>query len=149
MVFERFDDAARETMLRAQEQARWLRRHEIGTEHLLLGLVQDGNGLPVRALSRLGATSGSLRQRIEAITRGATAAPRGHIPMDRSLQRAVKLALKESSRFGGGWVGPEHLLLGLIAERRGVGARVLEEQGIDHRRARVALVEVLEEADRT
>jgi ATP-dependent Clp protease ATP-binding subunit ClpC len=150
MVFDRFDEAARGAMLRAQAWARWLRHHEIGTGHLLLGLVQDGDALPGRALLRLGVTPDALRSRIEAITPGVSAAPYGgHIPMDGSTKRAIQMALKESSRLGVSSVGPEHLLIGLIKERRGVGARALEEMGVDHRRARTALIEVLEDSDRS
>lgn len=148
MVFERFDDEARHAVVVAQEEARRLRQHLIGTEHLLLALIRDQKGVAARALSHLGVGTDALRRRIESINEGGTDAPFAHIPMDRSMMRAVKLALKAPSARGDGRVGPAELLLGLIREGRGVGARALKEVGVDHRGARAALVEVLEEADR-
>jgi len=129
-MFEKFTDRSRRVFVLAQEAARALDHDYLGTEHVLLGLIR-ADGLASYAIESLGIPIKSLERQIEFdVARGERPSP-GHIRMTRSVKRLLELALQESLRSGHSHIGVEHLLLGLIREGKGTGARVLTELGVD------------------
>jgi ATP-dependent Clp protease ATP-binding subunit ClpC len=138
-VFERFDDHAKAAMLVAQEAARSLGHRELGTEHLAIALAHEGY-VSGSLLARLGASSSAVT---EAVVRAAPAGTEGllrHLPLDPHAKRALLAAADEAGR-GEARVGTEHLLLGLVRERKSPGARVLRGLGVDERAVRAALAD--------
>jgi ATP-dependent Clp protease ATP-binding subunit ClpA len=135
-MFERFTDRARRVIVLAQEEARMLNHNYIGTEHLLLGLVHEEEGVAARALASLGIGLGAVRQQVEQIVGRGQQAPSGHIPFTSRAKKALDLAQRESSDLGHGFIDTEHLLLGLIREGHGVAAQVLAPLGADIHRVR-------------
>jgi ribosomal protein S18 acetylase RimI-like enzyme len=130
LVFERFSDAARRTVVLAQEQARLLRHDYIGTEHLLLGLLDEDN-TAARILREMEVPPAEVRQRvIEVVGKGRKRA-RGHIPLTPRAKRSLELAAEQSRGAGHEQVGPEHLLHGMLAQADGVGVAILESLGVD------------------
>jgi ATP-dependent Clp protease ATP-binding subunit ClpA len=142
-MFERFTDRARRVVVLAQEEARMLNHDYIGTEHLLLGLLQEGEGVAAKALEALGITQEAVRQQVEeAVGRGQT--PRsGHIPFTPQAKQVLKLALHEALQIGHNYIGTEHILLGLIREGDGVAAQVLVRLGADLDSVRQQVIELL------
>jgi ribosomal protein S18 acetylase RimI-like enzyme len=129
-VFERFTDRARRVVVLAQEEARLLDHDSIGTEHLLLGLIDEGEGVGALALEELGLSAEALRARIEeAIGRG-NGMPAGTIPFTPYAKKVLELALRASRALGHDYIGTEHILIGLVDEYEGVAARILREQGV-------------------
>ena len=142
-MFERFTDRARRVVVLAQEEARDLGHSYIGTEHLLLGLCHEGAGVAVAALEALGVSLAAVRTQVEEIV-GRGEHPRsGHIPFTPRAKKVLELSLRESQQLEHGYIGTEHLLLGLIREGQGVAARVLGDLGVDLGRARQQVIELL------
>ena len=130
-VFQRFSPAARETMIASQEEARSLRHGYIGTEHLLLGLLRQGDGVAARALRAAGVDAEAARQEVlEIIGRGHQVV-RGHVPLTTRAKKVMHLALIEAREHGHMYIGTEHLLLGLLREGHGVASQVLTKLGVD------------------
>jgi ribosomal protein S18 acetylase RimI-like enzyme len=129
-VFERFGDAARRTVVLAQEQARLLRHDYIGTEHLLLGLLDEDNAA-ARILEEMQVRPGEVRQRVVEVVGKGRKRARGHIPFTSRAKRSLELAAERSRSVDDGQVGPEHLLHGMLAQTDGVGVAILESLGVD------------------
>ena len=128
-MFERFTARARRIVVLAQEEARRLNHDYIGTEHLLLGLIHEGEGVAVRALESLGISLEEVRQQVQEIIGLGQQPPSGHIPFTPRAKKAPELALLESMRLDHDHIGTEHILLGLIREGEGVAAQVLVKLG--------------------
>jgi ribosomal protein S18 acetylase RimI-like enzyme len=129
-VFERFTDGARRVVVFAQEEARLLEHGYIGTEHLLLGLIAEGEGIGAQALRELEVSLGEVRARIEQIIGRGEGVPTGNIPFTPRAKKVLELALRESHRLGHDYIGTEHILLGLVREGEGVAGQVLMTSGI-------------------
>jgi ATP-dependent Clp protease ATP-binding subunit ClpA len=142
-VFERFTDRARRVVVLAQEEARLLNHDYVGTEHLLLGLAREGQGVAAKALELLGIRLEVLRPQVEATIGRGQWALSGHIPFTPRAKKALELSLREGLELGHDYVGTEHLLLGLIREGEGVAAQVLVKLGADLPRARRQVIELL------
>jgi ATP-dependent Clp protease ATP-binding subunit ClpA len=142
-VFERFTDRARRVIPLAQEEARRLQHHYIGTEHLLLGLLSEGEGVAAKALESLGISLEAVRVQVEERIGRGQAAPTGHIPFTPRAKKVLELSLREALQLGHNYVGTEHILLGLVRERGGVAAQVLAAFGADHARLREQVVRLL------
>ncbi len=119
-MFQRFTDRARTVVVLAQDEARRLDHNYIGTEHLLLGLIREGEGVAAKALESLGISLDSVRQQVEQIIGQGQQAPSGHIPFTPRAKKVLELSLRESQQLGHNYIGTEHILLGLIREGDGV-----------------------------
>jgi ATP-dependent Clp protease ATP-binding subunit ClpC len=145
-VFEKFTDRARRVVVRAQEEARALNHDFIGTEHILLGLVGEGQGLAAKALESLGVSMEAVRQRVEDIVPpGQVEVRTGHIPFTPRAKKVLELSLSESKLLGHRYIGTEHILLGLLREGEGVAAQVLTALGADLDGTRERVVQLLAE----
>jgi ATP-dependent Clp protease ATP-binding subunit ClpC len=142
-MFERFTDRARRVVVLAQEEARMLKHGYIGTEHLLLGLIHEGEGVAAQVLDRLDVGLAQARARVEAIVGEGRAAPSGHIPFTPRAKKVLELSLREAVQLGHNYIGTEHILLGMIREGEGVAAQVLTGLGVDLATARREVVETL------
>jgi len=142
-MFERFTDRARRVVVLAQEEARMLQHDYIGTEHILLGLIHEGQGVAARALESLGISHEAVRQQVEEIIGQGQQAPSGHIPFTPRAKKVLELSLREAIQLGHNYIGTEHILLGLIREGDGVAAQVLVRLGADLDRTRQRVIEVL------
>jgi ATP-dependent Clp protease ATP-binding subunit ClpC len=142
-VFERFTDRSRRAVVLAQEEARLLNHNYIGTEHLLLGLVHEEEGVAARTLRSLGVSLESVRHQVEEIVGTGESSPSGHIPFTPRAKKVLELALREAQRLGHNHIGTEHILLGLLREGEGVAAQVLVNLGAGLDRVRNQVVEVL------
>ena len=143
-MFERFTDRARRVVVLAQEEARMLNHDYIGTEHILLGLIHEGNGVAARALEALGITDEAVRQQIgETVGRGKKPARSGHIPFTAQAKKSLELSLREALQLGHHYIGTEHILLGLIREGEGPAAQVLTAMGADLDTVREQVIELL------
>ena len=143
-MFERFTDGARRVVVLAQDEARMLNHNYIGTEHILLGLIHEG-GVAARALESLGISLDAVRQQVEQIIGRGQQAPSGHIPFTPRAKKVLELSLRESLQLGHGYIGTEHILLGLIREGDGVAAQVLVKLGADLNRVRQRVTQLLHE----
>jgi ATP-dependent Clp protease ATP-binding subunit ClpA len=142
-MFERFTDRARRVVVLAQDEARELNHSYVGTEHLLLGLIDEGQGLAAKALESLGISLAGVRQQvIEIIGRGQEA-PSAHIPFTPRAKKVLQLGLREALALDHDYIGTEHILLGLIREGDGVAAQVLANHGADQSRVRQQVIELL------
>ena len=110
-MFERFTDRARRVVVLAQEEARMLNHNYIGTEHLLLGLVHEGEGIAARALESLGITLNSVREQVQDIIGPGANAPSGHIPFTPRAKKVLELSMREAIQLNHGYIGTEHILL--------------------------------------
>jgi ATP-dependent Clp protease ATP-binding subunit ClpA len=128
-MFERFTDQARRVVVLAQEEARLLGHGYIGTEHILLGLIAEGEGLAAQALASLGIGLDAAREQVAEIIGEGTGEPSGHIPFTPRAKKVLELSLREAQRLGDSYIGTEHVLLGLAREGEGVGAQVLDRLG--------------------
>jgi len=128
-MFERFTDQARRVVVLAQEEARNLGHGYIGTEHLLLGLLSEGEGLAAQALGALEITLDQVRVQVAEIVGEGTGQPAGHIPFTPRTKKVLELSLREAQRLGDSYIGTEHILLGLAREGEGIGVQVLERLG--------------------
>ena len=142
-MFERFTDRARRVVVLAQEEARELNHNYIGTEHILLGLLEVGEGVGPRALDTLGISRDSVRQEVEEMIGRGPQAPTGHIPFTPRAKKVLELSLREAIRLGHNYIGTEHILLGLISEGDGVAAQVLIRLGADLDRTQEQVIELL------
>jgi ATP-dependent Clp protease ATP-binding subunit ClpA len=141
-MFERFTNRARHVVVLAQEEARRLHHNYIGTEHVLLGLLGEPEGVAGRALSRFGLTLEGARGEVKAIVGTGSARPSGHIPFTPRAKKTLELALREALQLHHNYIGTEHILLGVIREGEGVGAQVLRQHG-DLLAIRLAVLDVL------
>jgi hypothetical protein len=142
-MFERFTDRARRVVVLAQEEARHLNHSHIGTEHILLGLINEKQGVAAIALTELGISlEGARAQVVEIVGQGAEE-PSSHIPFTPRAKKVLELALREALQFGHNYIGTEHILLGLIREGEGVAAQVLKSQGASLDRVRQQVIQVL------
>ena len=130
-MFERFTGRARQVVALAGEEARILNHGWIGTEHILLGLIHEGDGLAARSLVSLGISLDAVRQQVEEIIGRGQQAPSGHIPFTPRAKKVLELSLRESLQLGHNYIGTEHILLGLLREGDGVAAQVLVRLGAD------------------
>jgi ATP-dependent Clp protease ATP-binding subunit ClpC len=147
-MFERFTDRARRVVVCAQEEARGLDHNYIGTEHILLGLVREGDGVAAKALESLGISLETVRQRVEEIIGRGQHTPSGHIPFTPRAKKVMELSLRESRQLGHHYIGTEHILLGLISEGEGVAAQVLTGLGAEHDRVKERATELIAEYQR-
>ncbi|EQD82253.1 hypothetical protein N599_31675, partial [Saccharopolyspora erythraea D] len=136
-MFERFTERARRVVVLAQEEARTLNHNYIGTEHILLGLVHEGEGVAAKALESLGVSPEGVRRQVEEIIgRGDQDSPSGNIPFTPRGKKVLELSLREALQLGHNYIGTEHILLGLIREAEGVAAQVLVKLDADLDRVR-------------
>src|SRR6186713_1170393 len=142
-MFERFTDRARRVVVLAQEEARMLNHNYIGTEHILLGLIHEGEGVAAKALESLGISLEAVRSQVEEIIGQGQQAPSGHIPFTPRAKKMLELSLREALQLGHNYIGTEHILLGLIREDEGVAAQVLVKLGADLNRVRQQVIQLL------
>jgi len=142
-LFERFTDRARRVVVLAQEEARLLNHNYIGTEHILLGLIHEGEGVAAKALESLGISLEAVRQQVEEIIGTGGSSPTGHIPFTPRAKKVLELSLREALQLGHNYIGTEHILLGLIREGEGVAAQVLVKLGADLSRVRQQVIQLL------
>ena len=142
-MFERFTDRARRVVVLAQEESRMLSHNFIGTEHILLGLIHEGQGVAALTLESLGISLEAVRRQVEQIIGQGQATPTGHIPFTPRAKKVLELSLRESLQLGANYIGTEHILLGLIREGEGVAAQVLQTLGADLSRVRQAVIQQL------
>ena len=141
-MFERFTERARQTVALAQEEARALKHNYIGTEHILLGLLREEDGLAARILGSLGITVERVRGQVVRIVGGGEEVTPGQIPLTPRATRVLELALREALSLGHNFVGTEHVLLGLVCENEGVGARILLDFDVDAEKIRREVIRV-------
>ena len=142
-MFERFTDRARRVVVLAQEEARLLNHNYIGTEHILLGLIHEGEGVAAKALESLGISLEAVRAQVEEIIGQGGSSPSGHIPFTPRAKKVLELSLREALQLGHNYIGTEHILLGLIREGEGVAAQVLVKLGADLSRVRQQVIQLL------
>ena len=143
-MFERFTDRARQVVVLAQEEARMLNHDYIGTEHILLGLIREGNGVAAKALESLGISLEAVRQQVEEIIGRGQHVSSNQIPFAAPAKEVLELSLREALQLGHNYIGTEHILLGLIREGDGVAAQVLVKLGADHDRIRRQVIQLLQ-----
>ncbi|MBX7468436.1 ATP-dependent Clp protease ATP-binding subunit [Streptomyces sp. MAG02] len=146
-MFERFSDRARRVVVLAQDEAKALNHNYIGTEHLLLGLVSEGEGVAAKALTSLGISLEAVRAQVEEIIGRGTTTPTGHIPFTPRAKKVLELSLREALQMNHSYIGTEHLLLGLIREGEGVAAQVLIRLGADLNTVRNTVLQLLQGDD--
>ena len=142
-MFERFTDPARRVVVLAQEEARMLNHNYIGTEHILLGLIHEGEGVAAKALESLSISLQAVRDQVQEIIGKGQTAPAGHIPFTPRAKKVLELSLREALQLGHNYIGTEHILLGLIREGEGVAAQVLQKLGADLNRVRQQVIQLL------
>ena len=142
-MFERFTDRARRVVVLAQEEARMLNHNYIGTEHILLGLIHEGEGVAAKALESLGISLDAVREQVQEIIGQGQQAPSGHIPFTPRAKKVLELSLREALQLGHNYIGTEHILLGLIREGEGVAAQVMQKLGADLDRVRQTVIQQL------
>src|SRR5512133_752247 len=142
-MFERFTDRARRVVVLAQEEARMLNHNYIGTEHILLGLIHEGEGVAAKALESMNISLDAVREQVQEIIGQGQAAPTGHIPFTPRAKKVLELSLREALQLGHNYIGTEHILLGLIREGEGVAAQVLQKLGADLNRVRQQVIQLL------
>jgi ATP-dependent Clp protease ATP-binding subunit ClpC len=142
-MFERFTEKARRVVVYAQEEARMLNQNYIGTEHLLLGLIREREGVAAKALESLSISLDEVRSQVEDLIGKGTYVPTGHIPFTPRAKKVLELSLREALQLGHNYIGTEHILLGLIREGEGVAAQVLINLGADLERVRSAVINLL------
>ncbi|MGD0220455.1 MAG: Clp protease N-terminal domain-containing protein, partial [Acidimicrobiales bacterium] len=142
-MFERFTDRARRVLVLAQEEARLLNHSFIGTEHILLGLIHEGEGLAAKALESLGISLEAVREKVEETIGPAGSAPTGSPPFTPRAKKVLELSLREALQLGHNYIGTEHMLLGLVREGEGVAAQVLQSLGADLPRVRQQVIQLL------
>jgi hypothetical protein len=145
-MFERFTDRARRVIVLAQEEARLLNHNYIGTEHILLGLLHEGEGIAARALEALGVSTERARQEVEAIIGHGDRVPSGHVPFTPRAKKVLEFGMREAIQLGHNHIGTEHILLGLVREGEGVAATVLVKLGADLQRVREAVIQLVTSA---
>jgi ATP-dependent Clp protease ATP-binding subunit ClpC len=142
-MFERFTDRARRVIVLAQEEAKLLNHNYIGTEHLLLGLIHEGDGVAAKALESLGISLEAVRDQVQDIIGKGQQKPGSHIPFTPRAKKVLELSLREALQLGHNYIGTEHILLGLIREGEGVAAQVLVKLGADLNSVRQQVIQLL------
>jgi len=142
-TFERFTERARQVVVLAQDEARALRHNYIGTEHLLLGVLREQEGLGARTLANLGVTTEEARSRIAQIIGEGEEVTTGQIPFTPRAKKVLELSLRECHTLGHNYIGTEHILLGIVRENEGVASRVLLDLGTDAKKVRDAVIGLL------
>ena len=142
-MFERFTDRARRVVVLAQDEARGLKHNYIGTEHLLLGLISEGEGVAAKALETMEIKGEAVRASVIEIIGEGEKPVEGHIPFTPRAKRVFELSLREALQLGHNYIGTEHLLLGLLKEGEGVAAQVLTKQGADLAQVRQTVIQML------
>ncbi|MGV8845021.1 ATP-dependent Clp protease ATP-binding subunit [Tessaracoccus sp.] len=142
-MFERFTDRARRVIVLAQDEAKLLNHNYIGTEHILLGLIHEGEGVAAKALESLGISLEAVREQVEEIIGQGQQVPTGHIPFTPRAKRVLELSLREALQMNHTYIGTEHILLGLIREGEGVAAQALLKLGADLNRVRSTVIQLL------
>ncbi|TRY18569.1 ATP-dependent Clp protease ATP-binding subunit [Tessaracoccus rhinocerotis] len=142
-MFERFTDRARRVIVLAQDEAKLLNHNYIGTEHILLGLIHEGEGVAAKALESLGISLEAVREQVEEIIGQGQQVPTGHIPFTPRAKRVLELSLREALQMNHSYIGTEHILLGLIREGEGVAAQALLKLGADLNRVRTTVIQLL------
>src|SRR5687768_15365066 len=142
-LFERFTDRARRVLVLAQEEARLLNHNFIGTEHILLGLIHEGEGVAAKALESLGISLEAVREKVEETIGPAGSATTGSPPFTPRAKKVLELSLREALQLGHNYIGTEHMLLGLVREGEGVAAQVLQGLGADLSRVRQQVIQLL------
>ncbi|MDQ2849511.1 MAG: AAA family ATPase, partial [Actinomycetota bacterium] len=142
-MFERFTDRARRVVVLAQEEARMLNHNYIGTEHILLGLIHEGEGVAAKALESLGISLEAVREQVQEIIGPSQQTQPGHIPFTPRAKKVLELSLREGLQLGHSYIGTEHILLGLIREGEGVAAQVLVKMGADLARVRQQVIQLV------
>src|SRR5271163_95368 len=142
-MLQRFTDRARRVVVLAQEEARMLNHRYIGTEHILLALIDEGGGVGAKALELLGISLDAVRQQVEEIIGQGQQAPSGHIPFTPRAKKVLELSLREALQLGHNYIGTEHMLLGLVREGEGVAVQVLVSLGADLSRVRQQVIQLL------
>ena len=143
-MFERFTDRARRVVVLAQEEARMLNHDYVGTEHILIALIREGGGVAAQALQSLGITEEAARQQVEEVVgRGETGPQQRHLPFTPRAKKILQLSLREAIALGHGYIGTEHILLGLVREGEGVAIRVLDGLGVDPNRVRQRVIQLV------
>ena len=143
-MFERFTDRARRVVVLAQDEAKALNHNYIGTEHLLLGLISEGEGVAAKALESLDISLEAVRAQVEEIIGHGTSTPTGHIPFTPRAKKVLELSLREALQMNHSYIGTEHILLGLIREGEGVAAQVLIRLGADLNTVRNSVLQLLQ-----
>lgn len=142
-MFERMTDRGRRVIVLAQEEARMLNHNYIGTEHILLGLIHEGEGIAAQGLESLGISLVDVRAKVEEIIGEGQSAPGGNIPFTPRAKKVLELSLREGLQLGHNYIGTEHILLGLIREGEGVGSQVLVKLGAELTRVRQQIIQLL------
>ncbi len=142
-MFERFTDRARRVLVLAQEEARLLNHNFIGTEHILLGLIHEGEGVAAKALESLGISLEAVREKVEELIGPASGPSAGSPPFTPRAKKVLELSLREALQLGHNYIGTEHMLLGLVREGEGVAAQVLTSLGADLSRVRQQVIQIL------
>jgi ATP-dependent Clp protease ATP-binding subunit ClpA len=142
-MFERFTDRARRVVVLAQDEARFLDHGYIGTEHILLGLIHEGDGVAAKVLAEMGISLDAVRARVVGIVGKGDGAPSGHIPFTPRSKKVLELALREALQLGHNYIGTEHILLGILREGNGLAAEVLVELGADLQTARDQVIRMI------
>ena len=143
VVFERFTERARQVVVLAQEEARALKHSYIGTEHILLGLLREQEGLAARVLESLDITLERVRGEVVRIVGSGEEFPAGQIPFPPRAKQVLELALREALSLGHNYIGTEHILLGLVRENEGVAARILLDFDADSEKIRNEVIRML------
>ena len=143
-MFERFTDRARRVIVLAQDEAKLLNHNYIGTEHLLLGLISEGEGVAAKALEEMGISLEAVREQVQDIIGPGTTPPTGHIPFTPRAKRVLELSLREALQMNHAYIGTEHILLGLIREGEGIAAQVLLRLGADLNRVRSTVINLMQ-----
>jgi ATP-dependent Clp protease ATP-binding subunit ClpC len=143
-MFERFTDRARRVIVLAQSEARSLDHDYIGTEHILLALMEEGTGVGAKVLESMQITMDAVREKVEQVTgRGQVSPGTGHIPFTPAAKKVLELSLREALQLGHHYIGTEHILLGLVREGEGVAGQVLVNLGADLNRTRQLVIQIL------
>ena len=142
-MFERFTDRARRVIVLAQEEARMLNHNYIGTEHILLGLIHEGEGIAARALESLNVTLTEVRDQVQDIIGTGPQASSGHIPFTPRAKKVLELSMREAIQLNHGYIGTEHILLGMVRSNEGVGNQILTKLGADPAKVRQAVMDLI------
>jgi len=142
-MFERFTERARRTIVFAQEEAKIMRQNYVGTEHLLLGIIREREGIAVEALEGAGINVKDIKLQIEKETEMGDAEQSGHIPFTPRAKKALEFSLREALKLGHNYIGTEHILLGLIKEKEGLAAKILKDLGVDFENIKEQIIQLL------
>jgi ATP-dependent Clp protease ATP-binding subunit ClpC len=141
--FERFTERARRVMVYAEEEARLLNQSYVGTEHILLGLLREEDGLAVQVLQVLGLDIEEIKSRVEEVINKGESSPSGHLPFSHRAKKVLELAFREALQLGHNYIGTEHILLGLLREGESLAATILTEMGADFETVRNQVIRQL------